>query len=405
VSAFSPDAVKSAGSPWSDWSAFRLAAAERFVAAPLPSADEEIWRYSRIDQLDLARFTPARVETTVEGGGQDGSQPGAVVVDVEPELFPDTTPDVFAELNRAFMTPVVVKVEPGATIAEPIIVTHRISGSGVAVFPRLVVDAGADSDVTIVERFVAADGCEGDEALVVPVLQIRAQQAARVRYLAINETGPNTWQIGNQQAVGERDSSTLLATVTLGGDYVRARTEARLTGKGASTKQVALYFAGGTQMHDFRTIQDHDAPHTSSDLLFKGAVQDHAASVYTGLIKIRKHANGTTAYQTNRNLTLSEGAWAESVPNLDIETNDVKCSHASTIGPIDEEQRFYLESRGLRPEDAERLVVLGFFDEVISQLPAGDIADDLRVRVSNKLDLGATLGGATQEAVTVGASS
>ena len=141
-------------------------------------------------------------------------------------------------------------------------------------------------------------------------------------------------------------------------------------------------------MHDFRTIQDHDAPHTSSDLLFKGAVQDHAASVYTGLIKIRKHANGTTAYQTNRNLTLSEGAWAESVPNLDIETNDVKCSHASTIGPIDEEQRFYLESRGVRPEVAERLVVLGFFDEVIGQLPAGDIADDLRVRVSNKLDLG-----------------
>ena len=111
-------------------------------------------------------------------------------------------------------------------------------------------------------------------------------------------------------------------------------------------------------------------------------MQDHSKSVYTGLIQIRKNANGTTAFQTNRNLTLSEGAWAESVPNLDIETNDVKCSHASTVGPIDEEQRFYLESRGIRPEVAERLVVLGFFDEVIDQLPAGDLADDLRVRVS-----------------------
>ena len=221
-----------------------------------------------------------------------------------------------------------------------------------------------------------------------------------MRYLAINETGTDTWQIGNQQSVGERDSSTLLATVTLGGDYVRARTEARLTGKGGSTKQVALYFAGGTQMHDFRTIQDHDAPHTSSDLLFKGAVQDHAASVYTGLIKIRKHAGGSVAYQTNRNLTLSEGAWAESVPNLDIETNDVKCSHASTVGPIDEEQRFYLESRGVRPEVAERLVVLGFFDEVIAQLPVGELVDDLRLRVSNKLDLGSAL-----SATPVGASA
>ena len=103
-------------------------------------------------------------------------------------------------------------------------------------------------------------------------------------------------------------------------------------------------------MHDFRTLQDHVAPKTNSDLLFKGAVQDHAKSVYTGLIRIREDAKGSVAFQTNRNLTLSEGAWAESVPNLDIETNDVKCSHASTVGPIDDEQRFYLESRGIPPD-------------------------------------------------------
>jgi Fe-S cluster assembly protein SufD len=364
----------------------RLAAAERFAIAPLPTPGEEIWRYSRIDQLDLDRFSPAECVTDVAMGGSRDSA-GALLVEDEPDLFADATPDVYAELNRAFMSPTVIRVPAGMTIAEPIIVTHSISGSGTAVFPRLVIDAGPDSEVTVVERFVAAPDTDGDEALVVPVLQVRAQQAARVKYLAVNEVGINTWQVGNQQAVGERDSTTLLATVTLGGDYVRARTEARLSGQGASTKQVALYFAGGTQMHDFRTIQDHDAPNTNSDLLFKGAVQDHAASVYTGLIKIRKHANGTTAFQTNRNLTLSEGAWAESVPNLDIETNEVKCSHASTIGPIDDEQRFYLESRGVRPEVAERLVVLGFFEEVISQLPAGAIADDLRASVANKLDL------------------
>ena len=171
------------------------------------------------------------------------------------------------------------------------------------------------------------------------------------------------------------------------------RTEARLVGAGGSTRQVALYFAGGQQMHDFRTIQDHDAPHTTSDLLFKGAVQDQSRSVYTGLIKIRKHARGTVAFQTNRNLTLSEGAWAESVPNLEIETNDVKCSHASTVGPIDEEQRFYLESRGIPTQIAERLVVLGFFDEVLDQLPVGPLAEQLRRQVSAKLDLERTLTG------------
>ncbi|MGI9643863.1 MAG: Fe-S cluster assembly protein SufD [Ilumatobacteraceae bacterium] len=377
MSAFAPDAADVVGGSWPE---FRVAAAERFAAAPMPTPYEEIWRYSRIDQLDLDRFVPAACVTQV-------TAPDGVVVDELPELFADETPDVFAELNRAFMSPVVVRVAGGVAVDAPIVVTHEISGDGTAVFPRLVVDAGPDSEVTVVERFVAAPGADDDVALVVPVLQVRAAQAARVRYLAVNEVGPNTWQIGNQQSVGERDSSTLLATVTLGGEYVRARTEARISGAGGSTRQVALYFAGGDQMHDFRTIQDHDAPNTSSDLLFKGAVQDRAASVYTGLIKIRKHADGSAAYQTNRNLTLSEGAWAESVPNLDIETNDVKCSHASTIGPIEEEQRFYLESRGIRPEVAERLVVLGFFEEVISQLPAGDVVDDLRRRVAGKLDL------------------
>jgi len=220
------------------------------------------------------------------------------------------------------------------------------------------------------------------------VLQVRAAAAARVQYLAVNELSATAWAIGNQQAEGDRDSSTLLATVALGGDYARVRTEARLIGPGGSTRQVALYFAGGDQMHDFRTIQDHAAPHTSSDLLFKGAVQDRSRSVYTGLIRIRENAKGSVAFQTNRNLTLSEGAWAESVPNLDIQTNDVKCSHASTVGPIDEDQRFYLESRGIRPEVAERLVVLGFFDEVLDQLPASSITDAIRVAVQTKLHLG-----------------
>ena len=382
MSAFSPDAVRAFAE---DWSEFRLAAAERFAAAPMPTTDEEIWRYSRIDKFDLGAFQPAVADTVVTGPAELGD---LVATDVLPDLFDGDAPDVFAELNRAFMSPTVIVVPAGRVVSEPIVVTHTVRGNGTAVFPRLVIDAGADCEVTVVERFVAADGADADTALVVPVLQVRTAQAARVKYLAINEVGAATWQIGNQQSVGERDSSTTLATVTLGGEYVRARTEARLSGQGGTTKQVALYFAGGDQMHDFRTIQDHDAPHTTSDLLFKGAVQDSAASVYTGNIIIREHAGGTTADQTNRNLTLSEGAWAESVPNLDIRTNDVKCSHASTVGPIDEDQRFYLESRGVRPEVAERLVVLGFFDEVISQLPAGAITDDLRRRVADKLDLG-----------------
>jgi Fe-S cluster assembly protein SufD len=277
----------------------------------------------------------------------------------------------------------VLRIPAGRTISEPIVVSHTIEGDGVAVFPRLVVDAGADSDVTVVEQFSSADGLV---SLVVPQLQVRAGQAARVRYLGVNVLGSAAWQIASQRAAGARDSTMSLATVALGGDYARVRTHARLEGTGATARQVALYYADGDQMHDFRTTQDHVAAKTNSDLLFKGAVQDHSRSVYTGLIRIRAAAKGSVAFQTNRNLTLSEGAWAESVPNLEIETNDVKCSHASTIGPIDDDQRFYLESRGVPPAVAERLVVLGFFEEVLAQLPAGPLVDDLRARVQRKLD-------------------
>ena len=353
---------------------------EQLASIELPTTDEEIWRYSRIADLDLSTYRPVAHAPHVAGPAEFVEIDGDTV-----DLFPDETPDVFAELNRSAAAQIRIVIPAGTTVDETISITHTIAGDGVLVCPRLVIEVGENSQVTVIERFVS--GADGP-ALVIPVLQLRADQAARVNYLSINELSEQAWAIGNQQAVGFQDSSTLLASVALGGDYARVRTEARLSGKGGSTRQVALYFAGGTQMHDFRTIQDHDAPFTHSDLLFKGAVQDHAASVYTGLIKIREHARGTAAFQTNRNLTLSDGAWAQSVPNLEIFTNDVKCSHASTVGPIDEEQRFYLESRGIRPEIAERLVVLGFFDEVLSQLPAQGLAEGLRARVAAKLNIG-----------------
>ncbi len=373
---FSPDSARALTLPFVEQ---RVAAAERAAALPWPTAAEEIWRYSRIGDLDLGAFELGTAETTVTGPS------GAVAADVGAGEYPDVigvAPDVFAELNVAFATPTVVRVPRGVEITEPIVVTHRVSVAKTAVFPRLVIDVGENADVTVVERFESTD-----DVLVVPVVQVRAARAARVRYLAINDLSERAWQIGHQQAIGDADSTTMLSTVALGGHYARTRTEARVSGRGASTKQLALYFASGTQMHDFRTIQDHDAPNTTSDLLFKGAVQDESLSVYTGLIRIRPHARGTVAFQTNRNLTLGEQAWAESVPNLDIQTNDVRCSHASTVGPIDPEHRFYLESRGVPTSVAERLVVLGFFDEVISQLPVPAVADELRTRVAAKLDL------------------
>ena len=354
---------------------------EQWRTAELPTTDAEIWRYSRIDELDLDAFdrshTPPARPVRQDHVRDRRRSRSTCSPTTGRTCSPTSTPP--SRRRRTSLVPA------GVVVEQPIVITHVVPAGGALVSPRLVIEAGRDSQVTVIERFVSeADG----PALVLPVLQVHAAEAARVQYLGVNQLSAEAWSIGHQQAVGDRDSSTLLASVALGGDYARVRTEARLVGTGGSTRQVALYFAGGEQMHDFRTIQDHAAPHTTSDLLFKGAVQDHSKSVYTGLIRIRENAKGSIAFQTNRNLTLSEGAWAESVPNLDILTNDVKCSHASTVGPIDEDQRFYLESRGVRPEVAERLVVLGFFDEVLDQLPAGDLAAELRRRVAAKLNIG-----------------
>jgi Fe-S cluster assembly protein SufD len=378
VHEFTPDQARAVGGPFAGE---RVAAAERAASMPWPTAAEEIWRYSRIGDLDLERFAAGKIDSTVEAGEAAAyveTDDGAL--GVFPAVAGVQAPDVFAELNTAFYRPVVVTIPPRTVIEQPIVVDHDV-GTG-ATFPRLLVDVGEDSEVTVVERFTSLD----DELLTVPVVHVRADRAARVKYLAVNDLSHRAWQIGHLQACGEADSSITLATVALGGHYARLRTEARITGRGGTTKQLALYFADGEQMHDFRTIQDHAAPQSTSDLLFKGAVQDSSASVYTGLIKIRPDARGSVAFQTNRNLTLGAGSWAESVPNLEIETNDVRCSHASTVGPIDEEQRFYIESRGVPPSVAERLIVLGFFDEVLAQLPVPALAAELRRRVAAKFD-------------------
>lgn len=350
------------------------------TALALPSTEEEIWRYSRIDELELGEFRPGTTRTVIEHA--DEVQLIGREVQTSLGVAMTSAPDVFAQLNTDNAAPVVLRVGPNVVVPRTVVITHHLDGSGIVAYPRLVIDAAENSEITVIERFVSADDVV---SLVVPVVELRAAQAARVTYLAINELGRHTWQIGHQQAVGERDSTTRLFSVALGGDYARVRAEVRLVGQGASAQQTALYFADGNQMHDFRTWQVHEAPRTHSDLLFKGAVKDTAKSVYTGLIKIGEHAAGSQAFQTNRNLTLSHGAWAQSVPNLEIETNDVKCSHASTIGPIDDDQRFYLESRGVPPHIAERLVVLGFFDEVINRLPESSFTEGLRAQVSAKL--------------------
>ncbi|EQD34709.1 FeS assembly protein SufD, partial [mine drainage metagenome] len=151
------------------------------------------------------------------------------------------------------------------------------------------------------------------------------------------------------------------------------------------TELLAAYLGSGSQMHDMRTVQRHVAQRTTSNLLFVGAVGDRASAVYTGLIKIEPGAKRSDALQTNRNLILSEGARADSVPNLSIEENDVRCSHASSTGPVDPEQIYYLETRGIEPTEAKRLVVKGFFTDVLAKNPVPETTGWLVDEIENRL--------------------
>ena len=292
-------------------------------------------------------------------------------------------PDAFVSLHDAFVVdPVVVDVPAGVTLPGAVVVVHVTTGDGAAAFPHLVVRAGDDSEVSVLEVQTSSD----DRVLVVPVTEILAGRAARVGHVTAQQLGMAAWQIGQQTSQVGAEATLRTTSVGFGGDYARLRTDCRMVGRGATGELDAVYFGEGDQTLDFRTFQEHVAPDCTSNLLFKGAGGGRSRSVYTGMIRVGKQARGTNAFQTNRNVKLSEGAWAESVPNLVIENNDVRCSHASAVGPVDAEQRFYLESRGVPTEDAERLIVSGFFDEVLTRLPVAGIAAPLRGTVAAKFE-------------------
>jgi Fe-S cluster assembly protein SufD len=383
----------------------RRAAFERFEATSLPTDAEEVWRYSRIAELDLDDYSPmssskepneipSAVQPILEAiGPRSGlivTRNGRAVIGFEPtsdEPVPVGAiagePDALVTLNAAFVDrPLTVTVEKGRALTAPIVVVHWVDAEQAALFPRTFINIEENAQASVVEVVASADVA----SLVVPVTELEVGQAGRLRYVNVQTLGPRMWQVGLQASRVGRDGDLVSHSVAFGGDYARVRTDSTLAGQGASSRLLAVYFGEGGQMHDFRTVQAHDAPRTTSDLLFKGAVANSSHSVYSGLIRVRKGAAGTNAFQTNRNLVLDEGAHADSVPTLEIEENDVRCSHASAVGPIDEEQRFYLESRGVPTEIADRLIVLGFLDDALERVPVPSLLGWLRFTLAAKLD-------------------
>ncbi|HUY30407.1 MAG TPA: Fe-S cluster assembly protein SufD [Acidimicrobiales bacterium] len=413
----------------------RASAARQLAGAALPVESEEEWRYSRIDEIDLSGAAPAGRDGEPAGPSSDagrlleavGSRAATVralagvvrTVEVDPEAASlgvavvsaaglDVAPeglgavleprhDAFTLLADAFGADAVLCTVPaGVHLDRPIVVVHELGEhpEGAVVFPRTLVRLGRGARASVVELVSSGEGRQ----LAVPVVEVDLDEGAQLAYTAVQQLGRATWQVAYHSSRLGRGAVLRSFVAALGGDYARQLTESALTGEGSAGELLAVYLGDGSQVQDFRTFQEHVAARTRSELVFKGAVSGTARSVYTGLIHMHPGAKRADASQTNRNLVLSKGAHADSVPNLDIEENDVRCSHASAVGPIDEDQLFYLASRGVPPEVAERLVLLGFFEDLLSRSPEPGVADYLREVVVERLSAGVLPGHPHREA-------
>ncbi|MFO7894562.1 MAG: Fe-S cluster assembly protein SufD [Longimicrobiales bacterium] len=408
-----------------DWlAALRTEAWDAFESLPLPTRKLEEWRYTDVEQLKLDDVTraaafegspPAEARALLEDREAAAkvlvvgssvmelevdpavADQGVIIMELaqaaaeHPELVRRhlgtavaMDHDKLAALNGALWTGgLFVHVPDGVVVEKPIRVARWLPESGRAVFPRTLLVAGANSHVAYVDEFGSPDFDE--PTLSLGAVEVIAGDGADVQYVAMQQWGHGVRHLSYQRTLAQRDANLDTLVVNLGASVARVDLNARLEGPGARSDMLGLYFARGGQHFDHNTRQDHVSGQAESDLLYKGTLYDRAKTVFRGVIRVFPGAQRTDAYQTNRNILLSEDAEAVSLPNLEIEADDVKCSHGATVGQLDEEELFYLMSRGLDRESAERLVIFGFFGEVLDRLPLPGVVAELKTAIEAKI--------------------
>lgn len=410
----------------------RFRAWEIYESLPLPTTRLEEWRYTDLrKKLDLGALAwPAKTECADDweacpealrrameeddpSAGRIWGVDGQIVhVDLNPPLeekgvvftslreavrrFPrllgehlatEALPPErgkFDALNAALWTDgVFLYVPRGVDLELPVRVTRWVAQGGVAFFFRTLIIAEAGSRVTFMDEILSHD--LGAQTLVSSGLEILAREGSRVQYVGLQRLGKGAFFQASQRTLARRDATLDTLNIGLGATTTRVDLNAGLLGAGARSEMQGLYFGEGDQHFDYNTSQDHEAPHTASDLLYKGALDGRSRAVFRGIIRVHPGAQKTDAYQKNRNLLLSPHARADSLPNLEIQADDVKCSHGASVGNLDAETRFYLMSRGLSREQAERLVVLGFLGEVLARMPLGSLGQKVTRVIEEKL--------------------
>jgi Fe-S cluster assembly protein SufD len=403
----------------------RLRAWQIFESLPMPSRQDELWRRTDISKLkldSLAPFVPPSGSTVESPLGLNGNsagllthqnsvtvdrkvqenliEQGVIFTDLEtavqehPELVrrhfmteavqPDF--DKFTALNGAFWSGgTFLYVPKSADIALPLRSLYTLTAPSASIFTHtlLIVEPGAR--VTYLEEY-ASDTIDS-QSLNAGVVEVFVKQEAHLTFVTLQEWMGKVLDISTQRAMVDRDAKLDWLVIGVGNGTTRANIETALRGKGASAQMLGILWGYGNQHTDYHTAQDHMAPHTTSDLLYKAALTDESRSIFSGRIRVEKGAQGTDAYQTNRSLLLSGKSSAYPSPNLEIEANEVRCSHGASVGKVDQDQLFYLMARGIPKETATRMIVEGFFTDVLAREPAEIIRENLRDLIVRKMEL------------------
>lgn len=366
------------------------AAFEVFEGMEEPTGAEEDWRYVDYD-LPFSSLSPAtepgdRLEPGPFIQALEATSGHVLIVDGQVTEADSSIADVVRMADapeRASVVPVdhnklaaahtafasdgvYIDIPEGKALDEPLVIEVQGVTPDTASFPHIAVRVGVNAEARVVVVYRSA---EGERLLMVPEVSLDVADGANLRYLSVQSLDPAASTVVHQRVRLGRDANSRLGEVGLGADLGRLDLAVNLEGDGASSEVVGLYFGEGSATLDYRLVINHIGRSTNSDVFLKGALEDDAQSVFTGLLRIEKDAEKTSTFETNRNLVLSPNAKAHSVPNLEILCNDVICGHGSSVGPLEEDQLYYLQSRGLRRERAERLLIRGFFTEVIDRLP------------------------------------
>ena len=421
-----PDTL-SANEP--EWlSTLRNEGKAQFDILPAPTARDERWRFASVGKLSIDGFAPAPAPTAdklaelvkrsnlvsaragqlvyaddtqaqFEGISKALAAQGVIYLPVleavaqHPELMQKYFLQESTELGsekyfglhaQLVKAGSILYVPKGVEIEQPFVNYYWTSGERAAVFPHTLIIAEENAKASVVDIFFSET--EDNQALNVSVSNIHAASGANIFRKVVQDWNEKTVSFQLDTTVADRDTLVKNLAVNIGAERARFENQTRIEGPGADVKMYSLTVAEESQEFDQRTFQTHNAGNAVSDLLYKNALLDKARTIFSGLIKVAEGAQQTDAYQTNRNLLLDPTAEANALPGLEILANDVKCSHGATTGNVDAEELFYMMQRGIAKRDAMKLMVFGFFEEVIEKVDSDELADNLRELIRNKFE-------------------